>query len=65
MGDDREALMRLEMRKQVSGAAINRSLLLDRLREVDRDRLCAIANKIRLQTVYFLHGGGNAERRRA
>ncbi len=65
MGDDREALMRLEMRREVTGVALSRALLLQRLREVDGDRLRAIANKVQLQTAYFLHGERGAERRRA
>jgi predicted Zn-dependent peptidase len=64
MADDREALMRLRMRGIVAGVSCNPSELVQQLEAVEPEQVWEIAEKMKLRTIYFLHGGQQEGRRR-
>jgi len=65
MQDDREALMRLHLRGIVAGQRYVPEQLVQMVEGVMPEQVCAVAERMKLRAVYFLHGSRDEERIRA
>lgn len=63
--DDREALMRLRLRAIIAGKRCEPEELLEEIEALRSEQISSVAEKMKLRTVFFLHGYREQEQLRA